>query len=224
MAPMTFLLLDGLESIPLKCHPNGETEPVLAELREEVYFKKVDKWSELVPGSIYYDEFIPNLFGIHPSDKITAHELYKHGKIIIQDRASCFPAPFLNQDQVILAIDSCSAPGNKTTHTASYIYPEPPKDNILEYTLSRRILQRAKSFTKMIKIAGCSQHQRKIDDKDDDGGIVPDEQQEFIAKEELQTRLAKLSSFQFQMVKHAISFPAAKKNSIQHMFHSCGRK
>lgn len=40
---------------------------------------------------------------------------------------------------------------------------------------------------------------------------MPDEQEEFIAKEELQTRLAKLSSFQFQMVKHAMSFPAAKK-------------
>lgn len=50
-----------------------------------------------------------------------------------------------------------------------------------------------------------------MDDKDDDNDIVPDEQEEFMAKEELQTRLAKLSSFQFQMVKHAMSFPVAKK-------------
>ncbi|AJT21964.1 hypothetical protein H800_YJM1342N00305 [Saccharomyces cerevisiae YJM1342] len=239
---------------PLKCHPNGETEPVLAELRKK-FTLKVDQWSELVPGSIYYDEFIPNLFGIHPSDKITAHELYKHGKIIIQDRASCFPAHILNPGPSDIVIDSCSAPGNKTTHTASYIYPEPPKDNNTRIYAFEKDPERAKVLQKMIKIAGCSPNisvnvgdftklatpekykdvtcfivdpscsgsgifgrkffdsfdRRKIDDKDDDGGIVPDEQEEFIAKEELETRLAKLSSFQFQMVKHAMSFPAAKK-------------
>lgn len=239
---------------PLKCHPDGNTEPVLAELKKK-FTQKVDNWSELVPGSIYHDEYIPNLFGIHPTDKITAHELYKHGKIIIQDRASCFPAHILHPGSNDIVIDACSAPGNKTTHTASYIFSEPPKDKKIQIYAFEKDPERAKILQKMIKVAGCSANidvnvgdftklatpekckgvtgfivdpscsgsgifgrkffdslnRRKIDEKDDEDDAVPDEQEEFMAKEELQTRLAKLSSFQFQMVKHAMSFPGAKK-------------
>ena len=45
----------------------------------------------------------------------------------------------------------------------------------------------------------------------DDDENIPEEQEEFNRKEDLKTRLAKLSSFQFQVVKHAMSFPDAKR-------------
>ena len=45
----------------------------------------------------------------------------------------------------------------------------------------------------------------------DNDNDIPEEQEEFNRKEDLKTRLAKLSSFQFQVVKHAMSFPEAKR-------------
>ncbi|GMM30365.1 rRNA (cytosine-C5-)-methyltransferase [Martiniozyma asiatica (nom. inval.)] len=71
------------------------------------------------PGVIYYDEYVTNLFGVHPREKLTSTKSYKEGKIIIQDRASCFPAEILNPTGSDVIIDACAAPGNKTTHLAS---------------------------------------------------------------------------------------------------------
>ena len=51
-------------------------DDVLAELNKK-FPQRVNSWKQIVPGSIYYDEYIPNLFGIHPGDKITSHEQYK---------------------------------------------------------------------------------------------------------------------------------------------------
>ena len=65
---------------PLRC----DVEATKLEIQKK-FPTRVENWSDIVPGSIYYDEYIPNLFGIHPQDKITSHNLYKQGKIIIQD-------------------------------------------------------------------------------------------------------------------------------------------
>lgn len=253
---------------PLRCTNDKQTiELVLKELRKK-FTKKVDHWNEIVPGSIYYDIYIPNLYGIHPRDKITSHELYKQGKIIIQDRASCFPAHILNPTINDVIIDGCAAPGNKTTHVASYMFGQnhnrnQAKSNIQIHAFEKDP-ERAKVLKKMIKIAGCSnsisvnvgdfttlatpekfpgvtgfildpscsgsgifgrkyvdsinklksnQQKKKNSESfyNDDDENIPEEQEEFNRKEDLKTRLAKLSSFQFQVVKHAMSFPDAKR-------------
>lgn len=64
------------------------------------------------------DEHIPDLFAFHPSVRFTDDPLYLSGKIILQDKASCFPAhvlaPPARDDTVV--IDATAAPGNKTSH------------------------------------------------------------------------------------------------------------
>ncbi|XP_056592427.1 probable 28S rRNA (cytosine-C(5))-methyltransferase [Triplophysa dalaica] len=47
------------------------------------------------------------------------HFLYKAGHIILQDKASCLPAFFLNPPVGSHVIDACAAPGNKTSHLAA---------------------------------------------------------------------------------------------------------
>lgn len=230
---------------PVRC--NGKVDDVKDELQKK-FPTKVSNWSEIVPGTIYHDEFIPNLFGVHPADKITSHELYKRGKIIIQDRASCFPAHILNPTPEDVIIDSCSAPGNKTTHAAAHMFdPEfvPKQKQIHAF---EKDPERAKTLQKMIQVAGCDKSievhvgdftklakpdkfsqvtgfivdpscsgsgifgRKIIDDTNNKNEVLPEEEQE---KEEmdqdLKTRLTKLSSFQFQILKHAMSFPNAKK-------------
>ncbi|CCD25842.2 rRNA (cytosine-C5-)-methyltransferase RCM1 NDAI_0G00660 [Naumovozyma dairenensis CBS 421] len=247
---------------PLRCYQGRDVNAVLEELGKK-FPKRVENWNDIVPGSIYYDEYIPHLYGIHPQDKITSHELYKQGKIIIQDRASCFPAHILNPSKDDIIIDACAAPGNKTTHVASYMFGDAKQeDPHVQIYAFEKDPERAKILEKMIKVAGCSKNiqvtvgdftkaatpdkfkdvtgfivdpscsgsgifgrkyvdslnrQRNNDttDKDkkstEEDDEVPDEQEDYNKKEDLKTRLAKLSSFQFQVIKHAMSFPTAKK-------------
>lgn len=179
-------------------------------------------------GMIYEDDYIPNLYGVHPREKIMDTQAYKSGEIIIQDRASCFPATimFLNF-QPKEVIDGCAAPGNKTTHIASYL-----KDEGLVYAFERDS-RRVETLKKMCLTATGKKdlihitHEDFTKTKPEDfpnveglvmdpscsgsgifGRAIEDEQE----KEEVDTeRLERLGRFQFSIMKHALSFPNAKK-------------
>lgn len=71
---------------------------------------------------IYVDEHVPNLVAIPAGTDLTKSEAYKTGAIILQDKASCFPAYLLDprpEDGIVM--DTCAAPGNKTTHIAAIL-------------------------------------------------------------------------------------------------------
>ncbi|KAJ4409475.1 hypothetical protein N0V85_004080 [Neurospora sp. IMI 360204] len=73
---------------------------------------------------IHIDGHIPNLIAACPGvADFTKTEAYKTGKIILQDKASCFPAYLLDprpeRDGDVM--DTCAAPGNKTTHLAAIV-------------------------------------------------------------------------------------------------------
>lgn len=207
-----------------------EKTPLISRL------KPIDKivGGTILPGQIYKDIHVPHLYGIHPREKLANCELYKNGKIIIQDRASCFPATILNPQPGQKLIDCCSAPGNKTTHLASFVEGTPgsidafEKDNL-----------RAKLLTKMVKTAGCDKcikvnigdfTDTKPEDYPEVEGILVDpscsgsgifgrkHEDDAAAAEETnrddqkdQFRLHKLSEFQYRIVKHALLFGSAKK-------------
>lgn len=67
------------------------------------------------------DVHIPHLFALPArSPSFGEHPLVKQGTIIIQDKASCFPAQLLMDEwEGGDVIDACAAPGNKTTHLAA---------------------------------------------------------------------------------------------------------
>lgn len=67
------------------------------------------------------DEHIPDLLAFHPNARFTEDPIYLSGKIILQDKASCFPAHILAppaRDDVVV-IDATAAPGNKTSHLSA---------------------------------------------------------------------------------------------------------
>ncbi|KAK2070591.1 hypothetical protein P8C59_005075 [Phyllachora maydis] len=71
------------------------------------------------PDSYYVDKHVPNLLAVSPGRDLTKTEAYRSGAIILQDKASCFPAYLLDpgpEDGHV--IDACAAPGNKTSHAA----------------------------------------------------------------------------------------------------------
>ncbi|GAV56037.1 hypothetical protein ZYGR_0AZ02090 [Zygosaccharomyces rouxii] len=217
---------------PLKCDISATVEQL-----NKKFTHRVDHWNQLSPGSIYYDEYVPNLFGIHPSEKITSHDLYKQGKIIIQDRASCFPAHILNPGKDDVVMDACAAPGNKTTHIAAHIMgdSENLKGGQAQIHAFEKEPARAKVLQQMTSQAGCGSLV-KIHVGDFTRLAVPDHFEDVTAAlvdpscsgsgifgrkslnssnssddQRFQDRLSKLSSFQFQVVKHAMSMPNARK-------------
>ncbi|KAI1608458.1 NOL1/NOP2/sun domain-containing protein [Exophiala viscosa] len=70
------------------------------------------------------DPNIPDLLALAPDADFTKTNAYTDGKLILQDKASCFPAYLLAGDNDSApndCIDGCAAPGNKTSHLAALI-------------------------------------------------------------------------------------------------------
>ncbi|ODV82662.1 hypothetical protein CANARDRAFT_178305 [[Candida] arabinofermentans NRRL YB-2248] len=198
-------------------------------LREFSHLTEVDNINDIKQGTIYHDEYIPNLFGIHPKDKLTTTDAYLKGRVIIQDRASCFPAHILNPiPGVDKVIDSCSAPGNKTTHLASILKNTPNSIIAFEKDEKRskilKMMCEKAGGLKCIKIHHADFTSTNPLDFPDITGFVVDpscsgsgifgrafEENDTKDDEKDTDRLAKLASFQFTIVRHAMSFPNAKK-------------
>jgi len=67
------------------------------------------------------DLHVPDLLSFSPQTTFKNDPLYLSGKIILQDKASCFPAIVLSPpatDESVV-IDATAAPGNKTSHLSA---------------------------------------------------------------------------------------------------------
>lgn len=92
---------------------------------------------------------------------ISSSQAYKAGRIILQDKASCFSAylldPQLGDGDII---DACAAPGNKTTHLAALLSESRARHE--EVNLEKQQIfacerdkTRAVTLQKMVNIAGA---------------------------------------------------------------------
>ncbi|KAI9593119.1 S-adenosyl-L-methionine-dependent methyltransferase [Syncephalis fuscata] len=75
--------------------------------------------SQLKPKTMCRDLHLSDLLVFPTKTDLHAHPLYLSGDIILQDKASCFPAHVLAPPAGSHALDGCAAPGNKTSHMAS---------------------------------------------------------------------------------------------------------
>ncbi|KID79992.1 25S rRNA (cytosine-C(5))-methyltransferase [Metarhizium brunneum] len=112
---------------------------------------------------ILIDPHVPNLVAITPGCDLSKTEAYNSGKIILQDKASCFPAYLLDpRSEDGDVIDACAAPGNKTTHLAGIIRSHEPEFESEPQTIFafEKDSRRAKTLEKMVKIAGSNKMTR----------------------------------------------------------------
>ncbi|PLB44531.1 S-adenosyl-L-methionine-dependent methyltransferase [Aspergillus steynii IBT 23096] len=111
------------------------------------------------------DPHIPDLVAVPPGLDFSTSPAYRSGEIILQDKASCFPAYLLLGDQEEPwrgdLMDGCAAPGNKTTHMASLLSKTAkaskqgrtiPRSHIFSMDASA---VRAKTLQKMVSAAGA---------------------------------------------------------------------
>lgn len=133
-------------------------------------YKHVNTLAELAPGDedrsdrklLYVDPNIPDLVAVPYGADFTSSAAYKDGEIILQDKASCFPAYLLlghcgpNDPWKGDLVDGCAAPGNKTTHMASLLAKQrkdkEPHKQIFSMDASKL---RSKTLQKMVTLAGA---------------------------------------------------------------------
>ena len=126
-----------------------QLETTFAELLHVASVKGVSTRSS---KAIYVDEHIPNLVAVSPSINLTSSKPYREGKLIFQDKASCFPAYLLNpgsDDGDI--IDATAAHGNKTTHLAAILRSQ--KSEGARVIACEKDAFRSKTLLKMTKLA-----------------------------------------------------------------------
>ncbi|KAG6832824.1 hypothetical protein H0H92_009443 [Tricholoma furcatifolium] len=142
------------------------------------------------------DEHIPNLLSFSPQVAFQEDPFYKEGKLILQDKASCFPATVLSPpvSDGSFVIDATSAPGNKTSHLSALMQN---KGKLFAFERDKK---RFKTLTTMLSKAGC----RNVEPLNVDFLTIEEEG-------DLDERLKRLASFQIMMVKHAMRFPGVQK-------------
>ncbi|KAJ9114385.1 hypothetical protein QFC20_001528 [Naganishia adeliensis] len=197
-------------------------------------FKMVDTPSYPPAANTFFrDPHLDELLVFPPSTKFDQNTDYLNGGLILQDKASCFPAKVLMHDWLDEeegeVIDGTAAPGNKTSFISALM------DNRGKVHAFERSHQRFKTLEKMLKRAGCNNVEAQradfLESKPDDfanvtrilldpscsgSGIVNRldyllEDAEPEADDVKAERLDKLASFQLQMIRHAMKFPAAKR-------------
>lgn len=106
---------------------------------------------------LHIDNHIPNLIAVPPKSDIASTAAYKEGKLILQDKASCFPAYLLNPEaEDGDMVDACAAPGNKTAHLAAILSLSENQNRKRKITACEKDEARSGTLLKMVELAGAT--------------------------------------------------------------------
>ena len=109
-----------------------------------------------VENILHVDKHIPNLLAIPQTADVSNTFACRNGLIILQDKASCFPAYLLDPEpEHGPSLDACAAPGNKTTHLAALLQSRCAITGNSKVWACERDKERAMILQKMIIRAGA---------------------------------------------------------------------
>ena len=108
-------------------------------------------------AKVYFeDPNIPNLLALPPKIDLSKSPAYVKGALIMQDKASCFPAYLLDvEPDDGDSIDGCAAPGNKTTHLAAIVSERKAESKEQKVFAYEKDKFRAVTLQKMVKRASA---------------------------------------------------------------------
>ena len=113
---------------------------------KDLGFTFVQKPQEPIPteGEFWQDQHLAELLLFAPNTDLHLNEMYLAGELVLQDKASCFPAVVLHPPQNATVIDACAAPGNKTSHLSALMHNT---GRIVAFDISSRRLDLLKKLT-----------------------------------------------------------------------------
>ncbi|XP_044744520.1 putative methyltransferase NSUN7 [Coccinella septempunctata] len=179
----------------------------------------------LKPDEFMKDIHIPELLIFPPKTEFYQHEAYKSGNIILQDKASCLPVHLLAPPPGSTVLDTCAAPGMKTTQLAALLQNtgtvyavelNPRREALLKELVESVGATCIKTILKdvmQVSADDCPDVEYILVDPSCSGSGITDRVE--IEKLDLSTkmeRLKKLCNFQAKLLRHTMTaFPKAKR-------------
>ncbi|KAI9247490.1 S-adenosyl-L-methionine-dependent methyltransferase [Phascolomyces articulosus] len=207
-------------------------DKVIQSFKKEKY-KYVDQapddLRELPANSYCRDPHLDDLLVFTPKTDLHNHPLYIAGDIILQDKASCFPAHVCRPPKDAHAIDACAAPGNKTSHLSALMQNT---GRIWAFDLDARRLELLKRMTgkagcknispvhgSFLEVDPTDPQYAKVEyfllDPSCSGSGIVSRLDHLVDGDEadntVDERLKNLSDFQISVIQHAFKFPNAKR-------------
>ena len=181
-----------------------------ASMLEKLGLSRTDKWEDVMKSQVFYEDvYVPQLFAIPMSIKVAELPEYKSGELIIQDRASCIPVTIMDPQPGKTYIDSCAAPGNKTSQLAAQ------SKHVIAFERDKKrakTLQNMLDRAKLLKKVEIRQMDFTQCDPFEVEGLIVDPSCSgsgiFRATSVTPERLNSLADFQFHIVLHALKFDA----------------
>jgi 25S rRNA (cytosine2278-C5)-methyltransferase len=209
--------------------PEKETDELIKSLQE---YTKL-----LFPTNFYWDQHVKDLLVFPPGTDFSKCPDYKENKIILQDKASCFPPQVLQPRPGAFVIDACAAPGNKTSQLCALVGSS---GHVFAFERDSRRFQTLQKLTSQalgptaanyltcqhadfLAINPTDPKYAKVEyilcDPSCSGSGMPMSLERSLSKEnsvnvnvdvddQSDHRLIQLSRFQIKILKHAASFPS----------------
>ncbi|GMK59243.1 hypothetical protein CspeluHIS016_0702580 [Cutaneotrichosporon spelunceum] len=192
-------------------------------------FTRIEKAVYPVPNGKYFmDPHLPDYLLVFPPNTNwwAGDRWYEAGAVVLQDKASCFPAAVIMDEwDGGECIDGTAAPGNKTSLMSALMGN---KGTLYAFEKSA---YRFKTLEKMLARAACSNTTatrgdftqadpadypnvtRILLDPSCSGSGIVNRLDYLVEQDETEDedRLDKLAAFQLQMIQHAFKFPAVKR-------------
>ncbi len=119
---------------------------------------KATRKSPNVEKLLHVDKHIPDLLALPAPVNVSNTSAYRNGLIILQDKASCFPAYLLDpRPENGPFLDACAAPGNKTTHLAAILRSRCSPTTTPKVWACERDKNRATVLQQMLTTAGAEE-------------------------------------------------------------------
>lgn len=205
---------------------DSETDGLIADLEAHTKLS--------FPSQFFWDKHVQDLLVFPPGTDLIKCPAYSQNKLILQDKASCFPPQVLMPPLGAQVIDACAAPGNKTSQLCALVGPtghvyaferDSRRFQTLQKLTSQALSTSAKSLTCQLADfltvdpfdPKFAQVTHVLCDPSCSGSGMPMSLERLLSAESDNVesneadRLLQLSRFQCKILKHAAKFPGLKR-------------
>ncbi|CAJ0932364.1 unnamed protein product, partial [Mesorhabditis belari] len=182
--------------------------------------------TQLRDDQVLFDPHIPELLIFANSANLHAYWMIEQRYLIFQDKASCLPAFLISPPSGSHCVDTCAAPGNKTSHLAAYVGNEGcvwafDRDPTRANTMKRLVKQSGAGDIvsvecgDFLRIDPSEERWKTVEfavvDPPCSGSGMVKRMDEWTGSSAQADRLGKLANLQAMLLKHALKLPSLKR-------------